>query len=391
MYNRIYSFLCKHKLINTTQFGFRSKHSTEHALISLIETIKKYLDDGEIVCGVFIDSQKAFDTVNHEILLEKLKHYGIRSKQNDWFRSFLTNRKQYVSMEGFFSQTKIVKCGVPQGSTLGPLLFLIYINDLANALEKSIVHHFADDTNLLYGNKNPSVISDVINSELKLVTDWLRANKLSLNESKTKLLLFRPINKLNLTLSNIKLNGHLLTLAKSVTYLGIEIDETLSWNNQTEVLAKKLSRTNGILSKLRYYILTETLISIYYSLFQSYVLYGSTIWCYTSQKNMKIFILQKRCMRLITFSNFQEHTTPIKNFKILKLQDIIKFNTLKLIYLYYKDQLPLKIKDIFTTNESVNLYNTRGGKLLFISQVNTTHYGIKSLRYNVLVIWNDFF
>ena len=92
-----------------------------------------------------------------KILLQKLKYYGIRSKQNDWFRSFLTNRKQYVSMEGFFSQTKIVKCGVPQGSTLGPLLFLIYINDLANALEKSIVHHFADDANLLYGNKNSSV------------------------------------------------------------------------------------------------------------------------------------------------------------------------------------------------------------------------------------------
>ena len=111
------------------------------------------------------------------------------------------------------------------------------------------------------------VISDVISSELKLVRDWLRANKLSLNKSKTKLLLFRPINKLNLTLSNIKLNGHLLTLAKSVRYLGIEIDKTLSWNNQIEVLAKKLSRTNGILSKVRYYIPTETLTSIYYSLF----------------------------------------------------------------------------------------------------------------------------
>ena len=103
MYNRIYSFLCKRKLINTTHFGFWSKHSMEHMVISLIETIKKYLDDGEIVCGVFIDLQKAFDTVNHEILLEKLKDYGIRSKQNDWFRSFLTTRKQYVSMAGCFS------------------------------------------------------------------------------------------------------------------------------------------------------------------------------------------------------------------------------------------------------------------------------------------------
>ena len=144
------------------------------------------------------------------------------------------------------------------------------------------INRSADDNNLLYGNKNPSVISDVINSELKLVTDWLRANKLSLNKSTTKLILFRPINKLNLTLSNIWLNEHLLTLAQSVKYLGIEIDETLSWSNQTDVLAKKLSRTNGILSKLRSDIPTETLTSI--CLFQSYILYGSTIWCYTSQK-----------------------------------------------------------------------------------------------------------
>ena len=150
---------------------------------------------------------------------------------------------------------------------------------------------------------------------------------------------------------------------------------------------------NFILSKHRYYIRTETLTTIYYSLFQSYILYDSTNWCYTSHKNiMKIFILHKRCTRLISVSEFQEHTRPFfKNLKILKLQDIIKFNTWKIIYLYYKDQLPLKIKYIFTTNESVNPYNTRGGKLLFIPPVNTTHYGIKSLRYNRPVFWNDFF
>ena len=116
-------------------------------LISLLETIKKHLDDGEIVYGVFIDLKKSFDTVKHETVLEKLQHYKIRSKQNDWFQSLLSNRKQYVLIESFFSQTKIVKSGVPQGSTLRTLLFLIYINDLTNALEKSIVHHFAGNTN----------------------------------------------------------------------------------------------------------------------------------------------------------------------------------------------------------------------------------------------------
>ena len=243
----------------------------------------------------FIDLQKAFDTASQEILLEKLNHYGIRSKENNWFRSFLTNRKQYVSINGFFSQTKIVRCGVPQGSTLGPLLFLIYINDLNNALDKCRVHHFADDTNLLFGNKCPSEISCVMNNELKLLTDWLRANKLSLNESKTKLLIFRPCKKLNITLPNIKLNNFISTPEKNVTYLGIEINENLSWNKQIELLAKKRSRINGIFSKLRYNVSEKkTLTSIYYSVFQLYIVYGSTVWSFTSQKNTKKMLFYRK-------------------------------------------------------------------------------------------------
>ena len=121
------------------------------------------------------------------------------------------------------------------------------INNLNNALVKCIVQHFADDTSLLFGNKCPSEISCVMNNELQLLTDWLRANKISLNESKTKLLIFRPCRKLNITVPNIKLNSFILTPGKTVTYLGIEIDENLSWNKQIETLAKKLSRTNGIL------------------------------------------------------------------------------------------------------------------------------------------------
>ena len=134
-----------------------------------------------------------------------------------------------MSINSFFSQTKIVRCGVSQGSTLRPLLFLIYINDL-NALNKCRVHHFADDTNFLFGSKCPSEISCVMNNKLKLLTDSLRANKLSLNESKTKLLIFRSCRKTNITVPNIKLNNFILTPEKTITYLGIEIDKNLSWN-----------------------------------------------------------------------------------------------------------------------------------------------------------------
>ena len=213
-----------------------------------------------------------------------------------------------------------------------------------------------------------------------------------MNESKTKLLIFRPRRKLNVTVPNIKLNNFILTPEKTVTYLGIKIDENLSWNKQIEILAKKLSRTNGILSKLRYYVSKKTLTSIYYSLFQSYIVHGSTVWSFTSQKNMKkIFVFQKKCMRLLTVSDYREHTSPIfKSLKVLKLQDIIKFSILKLIYFYFNDQLPLQVKNIFIKNESVNPYKTRGGKLFFIPHINTTHFGTKSLRYNGPLTWNNF-
>ena len=231
-----------------------------------------------------------------------------------------------------------------------------------------------------------------MNNELQFLTDWFRANKISLNESKTKLLIFRPPRKLNITVPNIKLNNFILTPEKTDTCLGIETDENLSWNKQIEILAKILSRTNGLLLKLSYYVSKKTLTSIYYILFQSYIVYGSTVWSFTSQKNMnKIFVLQKKCTRLLTFSDYGEHTSPIfKYLKVLKLQDIIKFSILKFIYFYFNDQLPLQVKNIFIKNESVNLNNTRGGKLLFIPHINTTHFSTKSLRYNGPLTWNNF-
>ena len=154
MFNRLYNFLNLHSCIYDLQFGFRSQHSTVHTLISITEKIREALDKGHFACGIFLDLKKAFDTVDHKILLKKLEYYGVRGTTNKWFTSYLSDRKQLVSINGFKSNLHQINIGVPQGSVLGPLLFLIYINDLHSCVKKSTVHHFSDDTNLLNINNN---------------------------------------------------------------------------------------------------------------------------------------------------------------------------------------------------------------------------------------------
>ena len=133
MHQRLYKFLELCNVLYSLQFGFRQKHSTNHALISMTEAIKSTIDNKRFGCGVFIDLKKAFDTVNHDILLKKLEHYGVRGTAFDWFSSYLSNREQFVSVNGQVSEKLVINCRVPQGSVLGPLLFLLYINDLPNA------------------------------------------------------------------------------------------------------------------------------------------------------------------------------------------------------------------------------------------------------------------
>ena len=190
IYTRIYSYLVKNNLIFDKQFGFRSTYSTNHALLSITERIKDLVDSGNYVCGIFVDLEKAFDTVNHRILCEKLEYYGLRGNVNKLIQSYLTNRKQFVSINGFDSNLREILCGVPQGSSLGPLLFLIYINDFRLCLEKTETGHFADDTYILFGSNKLGTIQSVVNHELRLVSRWLRLNKLFLNAGKTELIFF---------------------------------------------------------------------------------------------------------------------------------------------------------------------------------------------------------
>ena len=215
MFQRLYTFLENNKCIYDLQFGFRQNHSTNHALLNMIQQIREIIDNGNIAVGIFVDFQKAFDTVNHEILLQKLKHYGIRGIANAWFKSYLEKRKQYVTINGTDSQTNNIDHGVPQGSVLGPLLFLIYINDLNSCIRFSTTRHFADDTNLLYTinrsktrNRNPT---RNLNKDLNSLNHWLLANKISLNATKTEMIYFRG-RSTQLPTFKVKLNGIKLNL-----------------------------------------------------------------------------------------------------------------------------------------------------------------------------------
>ena len=182
VFSRVFSFLDKNNSIYNLQYGFRPKYSTNHALIHITERIMDSLDHGKIVGGVFVDFQKAFDTVNHGVLVNKLDHYGIRGPMKDWFSSYLSSRSQYVSIIGFKSPPQIITKGVPQGSVLGPLLFLTYINDFHRSIKHSSTYHFADDTNLLIIDKSIQTLQLKLNRDLTGLYHWLLANKISLND-----------------------------------------------------------------------------------------------------------------------------------------------------------------------------------------------------------------
>ena len=189
VYNRLFNFLIKHSILHPSQYGFQINLSTEQAILEVQDRIQNIIDSGDCCIGIFMDLSKAFDTLDHRTLLSKLSKYGVRGVALDWFRNYLSNRKQYVSINGTNSSTLPIECGVPQGSILGPLLFLIYINDLPKVSNSTTIL-FADDTNAIYVGKSYSELKYVIDKDLQKMSTWFRVNKLALNESKTKFIIF---------------------------------------------------------------------------------------------------------------------------------------------------------------------------------------------------------
>ena len=221
IHGRLIEFLEGKQILYYRQFGFRKDFSTNHAILTLLESIQKALDDGQFACGIFIDLEKAFDTVSHDILLEKLNHYGIRGIANDWFRSYLSDRTQFVSINGFNSDYKTVKYGLPQGSVIGPLLFLIFIIDLNISIKNSETFHFVDDTCLLNIKGSIKKINEVVNKDLKFLIQWLHANKISFNTAKTEVIICKRKKKqLDFDL-NLKICRNKLQTSSYVKYLDI--------------------------------------------------------------------------------------------------------------------------------------------------------------------------
>ena len=388
MYNRLISFIKLNDVLYKLQFGFREGHSTNIALTILVDKIASCLNDGEIVLGAFLDFSKAFDCVNHDILLCKLEHYGIRGVALDWFKSYLSERKQYVCFEGTNSMEMTITCGVPQGSILGPLFFLLYINDIANVSKVLFSILFADDSNAFLTGKNIYSMVEIMNCELAKLVLWLKSNRLSLNIKKTKFMVFsnRPLmlDDLIVTICNERIEQ-----VTYIKFLGVIIDSKLTWEFHIKYVKGKISKAIGLLCKVRRYLTKSCLVTLYYTFLFPYLNYCIEVFGSAAQYHINsLVVLQKRAVRVITSSKFREHTAPLfKDLKLLTLQQLYLYRIGLFMFKVHHNKVPDVCQSIFVTNANVHSYNTRRRNHLHVPIANSVCLS-KCIRIKGVKIWN---
>ena len=352
------------------------------------------IDNKNLNCSVFLDIKKAFDSVSHKILLKKLYRYGFRGKIFEILTSYLKNRTQTVTIQESTSDPLPFECGVPQGSVLGPLLFILFLNDLPSASDMKTLL-FADDACLTLSGPSPPNIESKVNNELSKVNNWFKFNKLTLNLSKTFFMIFSKRNmeyKFNLKMDNIN-----LTQTNSVKYLGVYFDDRLNWSVHLDKLKRKISKGAWAVSKLRDFVNTKTLIMVYNSLTNSQLNYCNLAWGFAPKQYLnKVFLIQKRTLRIMTFSHYQAHSTPLfSKLKILKLDDTIQLKVAITAYNYLNSPFQENIYNIFSTSmptplNLIHSHNTRSlSKNNLYHPFARTRLGQSSLEYQIPIIWNQ--
>ena len=360
VHHRLYDY-CKNILFDD-QYGFRPKHSTTDAIAKFTAHVYKAMENKMTTMSVFLDLSKAFDTIDHAILLKKLYYYGIRGIALEWFRNYLTDRSQFVSYKNTNSEYHGVTCGVPQGSVLGPLLFIIYTNDLPNALIYSHCILFADDTTVYHTANDLKTLRDNVEHDMTSLSDWFRANKLSLNVSKTNFLLFahKP-SPLTDQVTSIRMGNETIPRVDHAKFLGVFIDDQLQWGYHIDYISKKITSGVYAINAVKRYLSVENLKTLYFSFVHSYISYGAIIWsCAYQYKLHKLEILQKRAIRNICKVKYNEPSTPLfKYLQIPKLADIFNIQLCKYMFSYTTYGLADSQQPIFMTNSSIHSHNTR--------------------------------
>ena len=377
---------CTHNnIITASQYGFMKGKSVESALLNFTNSVLASFDQKHFTLGIFLDLSKAFDTVDHSILLQKLDHYGIRYQMNDWFKSYLTNRTQFVSFKKCNSSITQILFGVPQGSILGPFLFLIFINDFVHCSSNIKFTLFADDTNIHLAGPDIKSLIETANNELGHVHNWLMCNRLTLNFEKSHYIIFKRNKRMPNTLPHLKIQNKIINREYSTKFLGVHIDHGLTWKIHMQETLNKISKCGGIITQVRHCLTREALKQLYYSLVYPHLMYCNTVWGGVgSQCSKKLFTSQKKIIRKIHFLKKYDHT----NAAYVSL-NVLKYNEIKdycsAVYVY--KMLGNPNNDMFIQRMNGH-YMLRNATLLQTPQVRTNQ-SQSHIRFRGVHVWNS--